>query len=80
MNDPEIIKIISEAFKRIAPEIKFSDIDFKMPLRSQVDIDSYDFYQLLIKIESTTSIKIPEIDLKGMKCLNDLVQYIKIHS
>ena len=79
MTEPEIEKAISEAFHSVAPEITFSEIDLKKPLRTQVDIDSFDFYKLLVLIENSTRTKISERTLKELTCLSDLIHYIELH-
>jgi acyl carrier protein len=77
MNQLEIIKNLEMAFHKVAPEIDFKAINVEKALRGQIEIDSYDFYQLLVLLEKATEVKIPEGALKEMKSLSDLVQYIQ---
>jgi acyl carrier protein len=77
MTEPEIEKVISEAFHSVAPEITFSEIDLNKPLRTQVDIDSFDFYKLLLLIENSTGTKISERTLKELNCLADLIHFLE---
>jgi acyl carrier protein len=80
MTEAKARQIIEDGLKRVAPEIKFSDINLKSPLRNQVDIDSYDFYNMLAQIEKVTNLRIPETALREMTDLSSLIHYLVEHT
>lgn len=80
MKQDKVRKIVEESLKSIAPETNISEINFNASLRTQVDIDSYDFANMLAKIETATHVRIPESSLHDINSLTDLVQYIVDHS
>lgn len=80
MTEDEVKKIIEESLKKVAPEVKFSDINLHAPLRNQVDIDSYDLYNMLARIETATRVRIPEANIREINTLSGLIGFIVEHS
>ncbi|MGZ3747923.1 MAG: acyl carrier protein [Pseudobdellovibrionaceae bacterium] len=80
MTEAEIQGIIEGALKQVAPEIKFSAVNLKTPLRNQVDLDSYDFYNMLAQIEKATKVRVPETSLREMTDLSSLIRYLVEHT
>lgn len=76
MKEEEIKKIIQESLMKVAPEVRFSDIDLKKPLRNQVEIDSYDLSNMLARIEIATKVRIPEAKIREIDNLSALIQFI----
>lgn len=76
MERQKIIQIIKEIFFEIAPEIDFTSINPKKSLRDQVDIDSFDFYRVLVKISQRTGIILPESKVSEIRTLEELVNNI----
>ncbi len=76
MNENKTEKILMEIFKKIAPEIDFKNIDLNLPLRNQVDLDSYDFYKIISLLEERSGVRIPEIKLREFKNPGELIQYV----
>lgn len=63
----------------MAPEIVFDQVDTSRALRDQVEIDSYDFYRIVVQIAQQTGINIPDSKLIQMTNLDQLVKYITEH-
>lgn len=63
----------------MAPEIVFDQVDISRALRDQVEIDSYDFYRIVVQIAQQTGINIPDSKLIQMTNLDQLVKYITEH-
>ncbi|MGZ3770236.1 MAG: acyl carrier protein [Bdellovibrio sp.] len=80
MKEQEVKKIVEDSLKSVAPETNISEINFDLSLRSQVDIDSYDFANMLAKVESRTQVRITESSLHEINSLSDLVRFIVDHS
>lgn len=62
--------------KEVAPEIDPSEIDMKIPLREQVDIDSMDFLNFIGRIYEVLGVNIPESDYAKLSSLEDLLSYL----
>lgn len=76
MKTQELNRILAEIFKEIAPEIDYSAINPEKSLRDQVEIDSYDFYRIIVKVAKQTGVNIPDSQLAQMRNLQDLVNYL----
>jgi acyl carrier protein len=68
--------LLKEIFKQILPEVEFDKIQTSRPLREQVEIDSFDYYRLIVQISERTGVIIPDSKLAEMKNLGDLVTYL----
>lgn len=74
----ELIKNeIKKIFKKIAPEIVFDDIDLSKALRDQVEVDSVDFYKILVEINRVTGVNVPDSTALQMQNLQELIDYIE---
>jgi acyl carrier protein len=76
LTESEVKAILKNIFNTIAPEVEFEKINLNQPLRDQVDIDSYDFYRMLILINEQTGVSIPDPIVRDLKNLNELIHYI----
>jgi acyl carrier protein len=65
-----------EIFQQIAPEIIFEKINLFLPLRDQVEIDSLDFYNIVVSFQKKTGIFISDTKIAEFKSLNELIIYI----
>ena len=80
LNNEQVLQVLQQLFRQIAPEINFSEVDLNTALRDQVEIDSYDFYNLLVKVHEQTGVNVPDTELRKLQNLNELVNYIVEHS
>lgn len=76
MNTQEVKALIRNIFCEVAPEIDFEAIDIQRPLRDQVEIDSYDFYRIIVKIAQTTGVSIPDSKIPQLANLSELIHYL----
>jgi len=67
---------IFEAITAIAPEIDMKDIRPDRPLRQQIDLDSFDFLNVIIRLHETLGIDIPESDYGEMHTLDRALDYL----
>ena len=67
---------IFEALGAIAPEIDPVDIRPDRPLRQQVDLDSFDFLNVIIRLHEILGIDIPETDYGELLTLDSAVAYL----
>jgi acyl carrier protein len=75
----EVRQELKTIFRKIAPEIEFDEIDLDRPLRDQVEIDSLDFYNILVQIEKNLGVNIPESVVIELQDLGKLIRYIEKH-
>ena len=70
--EDKVIKLISDATKveseKIKPETSFID---------DLNLDSLDIVELMMKMEDEFGIEIPEEDAEGLKTVNDVCTYVK---
>ncbi|MCV7150440.1 acyl carrier protein [Mycolicibacterium pyrenivorans] len=80
MNDEHGIRedILSE-LTTIAPEVEPDDIRDDALLRDQVDLDSMDWLNFLVRIHKRLHVDIPEADYKLLRTLGDIVDYVEKH-
>jgi acyl carrier protein len=76
MNPQEIKSILKEIFYEIAPEIEFNNLDTSRSLRDQVDIDSYDFYRIIVLVNQRTGVNVPDSKVAEFRNLAQLIKYI----
>lgn len=78
MNDPAqtLRQAIVDAVLQIAPEADFARIDANRSLRQQLDIDSFDFLNLLIDLRARLGVEIPEADYSKVDTLQAMVEYL----
>lgn len=72
----EIRDVIFDALGAIAPEMDLAMIALERPLREQIDIDSFDFLNFIIRLHETLGIDIPEKDYAELLTLNSSVEYL----
>lgn len=72
----EIRDVIFDGLGAIAPEVDPAMIAPERPLREQIDIDSFDFLNFVIRLHETLGIDIPEKDYAELLTLNSAVEYL----
>lgn len=61
----------------IAPEVAPGDIASDRPLRDQVDLDSMDFLNFLVRVHERLGVDVPEADYGKLVTLDDFVGYLQ---
>ena len=69
--EEKVIKIVSEATKRDASEIKH-----ETSFVDDLNLDSLDIVELMMKMEDEFEIEIPEEDAEGLKTVQDVINYL----
>jgi acyl carrier protein len=72
----EIRAAIFEVLCAIAPEIDPPGIKPDAPLREQIDLDSFDFLNVIIALNERLSIAVPETDYGQLGTLDSMVDYL----
>jgi acyl carrier protein len=80
MNDNEIRQHIFEIVHRIAPEADLAGLDPNANLREALDIDSFDFLNVIVGLSETFHLNIPESDYRQVLTLKGMVDYLRKNS
>ncbi|MGD1092442.1 MAG: acyl carrier protein [Bryobacteraceae bacterium] len=76
MTETEVRQAIFDALGQIAPEADPRKIRPEENLREALDIDSFDFLNLLIGLHQRLGVQIPEADYGQLTTLSALVRYL----
>ena len=79
MNATEATAAITSAIATIAPEVDTSVVDLDAPFRSEMDLDSLDFLNLVQALHESTGVDIPEADYPKVDTLARLTSYLTAH-
>jgi acyl carrier protein len=71
-----LLKTTLMLLQAIAPEVDVETLKLATPLRRQVDLDSMDWLNFLIRLNQSFGVNIPESDYAGLISLNDVVNYL----
>ncbi len=63
----------------IAPEIDEDELSDSELLRDQVDLDSMDWLNFLVRLHKRFEVDIPESQYASLRTINDLTAYIDEH-
>ena len=76
MTETDVRTALADVLHRIAPEVDMSRIDPRADLREELDIDSFDFLNVLIALDERTHVTVPEADYGKVRSLDALVAYV----
>ena len=79
MSTEEIRAGIVAELTAIAPEIEESDLSDTELLRDQVDLDSMDWLNFLVRLDKRFAVDIPESQYASLRTIDDLNAYIDQH-
>ena len=68
----KVIKLISDATK-----IDISKINLETSFVDDLNLDSLDIVELMMKMEDEFGVEIPEEDAEGLKTVKDIVVYLE---
>ena len=76
MNAKELVPLLFEELRRIAPELEAGDVDPDKLLRDQVDLDSMDWLNFLIAVHQRFKVEIAESDYATLASLDQIAAYV----
>jgi len=76
MSETKIRQAVFDTIRQIAPEADPRKIGVNENLREALDIDSFDFLNLLISLHKRLGVEIPEADYGQLVTLSGLVRYL----
>jgi acyl carrier protein len=77
MDEATLRATLFEVLRGIAPEVAPDEIAADRPLRDQVDLDSMDFLNFLIRVNEKLGVDVPEADYAKLVSLDDFVAYLR---
>lgn len=77
MTDEEIKALVLRELGNIAPETVLDEIDSRIDLREQLDLDSMDILNWIIAIHEATGVDIPEADYPHLANLQSCIVYLR---
>jgi acyl carrier protein len=76
MTESDIRRAIFNVLRKIAPEANLEELDPTENLREALDIDSFDFLNLMIGLHDDLNVEISESDYPKLSSLGELVRYL----
>jgi len=76
MTPQEIRRAVIEALSAIAPEGDYDTLRGDRPLRDQLDIDSFDFLNVVIRLHDKLGVDVPEADYPKLATLDSATAYL----
>jgi acyl carrier protein len=76
MSREQLGYVLIELLQSIAPEADYEALDYDADLTEALDIDSFDFLNFLIGLESELGVTVPEADYGQLVSLNDIIDYV----
>ena len=76
MTATQIDAAVKEALHRIAPEADVGALDAASDIRETLDIDSFDFLNLLVALHERLGVEIPETDYARVRTFGGLLSYL----
>lgn len=76
MTPSAIREVVLGALLRVAPEADPASLDPQANLRDQLDIDSMDFLNFIIRLHEALQVDIPERDYAKLSSLDAVVDYL----
>ncbi len=61
----------------VAPEADLASLKPDAPLRDQVEMDSFDVLNLMIRVREKLGVDVPEADYRRLATLNEAVAYLE---
>jgi len=76
MNRDDVKQVLIEEIGRIAPEADLSALPSDVDLREELDIDSFDFQNLVIALHERLGVDIPELDYPKLYTFGGAIDYL----
>ena len=73
----EIRQVVVDCILVFAPEADFDSLDPGRPFRDELDIDSFDFLNLIVALHEKLGVDIPEADYGKVLTLDAMLDYLE---
>lgn len=75
MTAEDVKKVIIKEILNIAPEIEESEIKEDENIQQSLEIDSFDFLNILTALNEKLGVEVPEADYEKVATLNKMAEY-----
>lgn len=79
MDSDSIRRAVIDSVLEIAPEADFARVNPGHSLREQLELDSFDFLNLLVALQERVGVAVPESDYRLVDSLDGMVAYLAGH-
>lgn len=76
MNRQRLRSVILDTLKTVAPEADVDAIDAKASFHEQLGIDSVDFMNLMLALETRLGVRIPDVDYPKLSSLEGCLGFL----
>ena len=76
MNPSAIRQAVIDALSSVAPEGDYDRLRPDRSLREQLDVDSYDFLTVMVRLHESLGVDVPEADYGKLATLDEAVVYL----
>lgn len=76
MDEHEVRQAVVAVLCAVAPEVDPAQLSATRHLRSQVDLDSMDWLNVIVGLHQRFGVDIPEADYAGLVSLDTIVAYL----
>jgi acyl carrier protein len=77
MTTSDIARAVTTALARLAPDADVERVDPDADLRDALDLDSMDFLNLVVALNETLGVAVPEADYGKVRTMRGLVAYLE---
>jgi len=78
MEQKDIPKVITDIIDEIIDEpMSLDKLDFDVPLRDQMDLDSMDFLDIVMELRKQYCVEVPEAEYGKLSTMNGCIDYLK---
>lgn len=76
MEEQKLAQIVLSAIMDVAPEIEVQEVENDTDLRNELDFDSIDYLNFIIKLNEELGVKIPETDYRNLATPAKALEYL----
>ena len=76
MTRAEIETAVLKALAEIAPEVDMASLKWDVPLRDQVDLDSFDYLNFFVALHKASGVDVPEADYPKLATIREAIDYL----
>ena len=77
MDQAELKETVIAALTAVAPDIEAGEVEMATDLRNDLDIDSVDYLNFIIKLNETLGVEIPEAEYRNLSTPGKAVEYLR---
>lgn len=77
MTDDQIREAVFAALRHVAPDAEPATLEPEQKIREALEIDSYDFLQVLIDLNKRLGVDVPEADYGKLETIAGVVSYFR---